>query len=229
MSKPRHSTIQFNPTEWLATTARMPRVVRGVFFDLACYSWERAEPVPASEVFLMVSDLPDGQGAAIIENLIAGGHLKRNPDDSVYSPKALEQGERARALHEAHRRGGRGKASEAEKAIREHVEAELAKVEEPEVAPPPVVVATLGAAEIADAWNAMARRAGLKQIARMTAERTGRLNERIAEHGAEAIIAAIGRMAGNQMVLATKPTFDAILSPKTCKAMIERGDEPDCG
>lgn len=217
MTKRRHSTIQFNPTEWLADTARMPRVVRSVLFDLACYTYERVAPVPAAEVFLMVSDLPDGQGEAIIENLVQGKHLERGPDGAVFSPKAMAEAQRAYALWEAKSRGGRGGAPTL---LEEPDDAPQEPVEQLERVPAPIVE-QVGAPQIADAWNRVASRTpGLKQITKMTDERLNRLNARIAEHGAEAILSAIEGLATNELVLSTKPSFDTLLQPETCAKMI---------
>lgn len=228
MSK-RHKTVQFNPAEWLADTARMPRLVRSVFFDLYVYTLERVATVPASEVYLMVSDLPEGQGDAIIENLVAGGHLERMADGSVFSGKAMIAAQSAYVLWQQRSRGGRRGAPEPEEEIEAPAEPPKEAIEpEPQAAPPTdeemmkAIHHANGVVEITTAWNRLAAARGLKQIVRMTQERVGRLNARIAEHGAEAIIAAIERMADNEMVLATKPTFDSILNPATCAKMIER-------
>jgi hypothetical protein len=221
MTKRRHSAIQFNPTEWLASTARMPRIVRSVYFDLCVYCWEHAAAVPPSEVFLMISDLPDGQGEAIIENLVQSGKLVRE-GEFIFAPWALAEAERAQAVYEAKSRGGRGGAP--------------APVEEPQRAPEPpaepkgawdvpahiekMEPSPIGASEIAQAWNRLAANRGLKQIAKMTQERIDRLNARIADHGAETILAAIEALADNELVLSTKPTFDQLLQPDMCARMV---------
>lgn len=228
MSK-RHKTVQFNPAEWLADTARMPRLVRSVFFDLYVYTLERVATVPASEVYLMVSDLPEGQGDAIIENLVAGGHLERMADGSVFSGKAMIEAQRAYVLWQQRSRGGRGATPEPVEEPQAAPEPPAEPVE-PEVTREPLTDEDMqrallhanGVHEIVQAWNRLAASRGLKQIARMTTERTNRLNARIAEHGAISILAAINLMADNELVLSTKPTFDSILNPKTCAKMIER-------
>lgn len=209
MAARRHSTVQFNPTEWLADTARMPRIVRSVLFDLACYSYERAEAVPPSEVFLQTSDLPDGQGEAIISNLISGGHLVRNPDGTVYAPKALDAGIRALTLYEAKARGGRG----GKPAGEDLQEPPVMKPEEPTPLPD---VGIASPQEIADGWNAMAAPHGYKQVVKMTPERHRRLLERIAEHGPDALLKAIETMPERRREDEAKLTFDAFLKPDTC-------------
>jgi len=216
MAARRHSTIQFNPTEWLADTARMPRLVRSVLFDLCCYTWERVAAVPPSEVYLMTSDLPDGQGEAIIENLIQGGHLERLPDGSIFSGKAMIEAQRAYTVWEAKSRGGRGR-GRAE--LEEPEKAPSAPQDAPEPAARPDV-APLGAQEIVNGWNAMAAKHGYKQVVKMTPERHRRLVERIAEHGAEAIIAAIETMPERRKEDEAKQTFDALLKPDTCTEQV---------
>lgn len=222
MATKRHSTVQFNPTEWLASTARMPRVVRSVYFDLCVYTWERVAAVPPSEVYLMISDLPEGQGEAIIENLVQSGQLERMPDGSVFSGEAMIEAQRAYVLWEKKSRGGRGKAAGGEDEAQGEEESAPAPKparEAPRPAIPPAAPLP-GAREIGEAWNRLARSRGLKQIAKMTAERENRLNARIADHGAEAIVTAIERLADNEMVLATKPTFDSLLNPETCAKLV---------
>lgn len=260
--KKRPIEIQFNTTEWLAMTARMPRIVRSVLHDLCCYTWERGCAVPPSEVFLMTSDLPDGQGEAIIENLIAGGHLIRD-DGFVWSPRALEQAEEAFALREAKSRGGRKRETEEQDAEQRHrtmmaavamahAAGKPASAEEPEqpqeaarpaaLPPRPVGlteeqtadllagrqvrpnVAMIGLHEITEAWNKMAAKNGFKQIKVMTEERIKRLNARIAEHGGEPILHAIRSISSMDP---SKPTFDSILKPDTCEAMIAACGQPD--
>lgn len=239
MAAKRHSTIQFNSAEWLADTARMPRIVRSVYFDLCVYTWERVAPVPPSEVFLMTSDLPEGQGEAIIENLIQGEHLRRLSDGSVFSGKAMDEAIRAFNVWEAKSRGGRG--GKALPTPEEQFRAAMQQVSpDPDFVPPPppeelerqapteddmreAITRANGTVEIAEAWNQLARKRGLKQIAKMTSERVSRLHARIAEHGADAIIEAIERLADNEIVLATKPTFDTILQPETCAKMVGEG------
>lgn len=237
MTKRRHSTIQFNPTEWLADTARMPRLVRSVLHDLCCYTWERGAAVPPSEVFLMLADLPEGQGEAIIANLVSGGHLEQMPDGSVFSGKALTEAQRAYMMWEARSRGGRGGGpAPVEEPARDDLDlvqdADEARALLEATVGAMIDARPVGAPEIAEAWNRLAAARGLKSIKRMTQERIDRLHARIAEHGAEAIIAAVERLADNEIVLATKPTFDALLNPETCARMIHAEDEPEdsaCG
>jgi hypothetical protein len=242
MAARRHSTVQFNPSEWLADTARMPRIVRSLYFDLCCYTWETANPVPPSEVYLMISDLPEGQGEAILENLVQSGKLERREDGYIHSPNALLEAMRAYAVWAAKSRGGRGG-----KAIREQVENETAELDDeiPPIsglAPLPKemkrelldntatpLVDSVSPEQIAESWNQLARRKGLKQIVKMTAERQNRLFARMADHGGEAILRAIERLGDNEMVLATKPTFDALLQPETCAKMIGDDEDTACG
>lgn len=82
-------------------------------------------------------------------------------------------------------------------------------------------LAPVSDAEIAAAWNAMAaKNKGYKQIAKMTSERLGRLHERIAEHGAEAIIETIRVLPSMPAESMKKASFDDLLKPETCAVMV---------
>jgi hypothetical protein len=227
MAEKRHSTVQFNPTEWLASTARMPRIVRSVYFDLCVYTWEHAAKVPPSEVFLMISDLPEGQGEAIIANLVQGGKLKsEGPAEAalVWSPEALAEAERAAALYEAKSRGGRGRATAAPEEPQEAPSEPERPVETP--TPPPTeeemrqaVAKANDAQDIANCWNRVAVKHGYKQVAKMTNERLSRLHARIAEHGGEAIMRSIEALP--RIPKAQKPVFDDLLKPDRCAKLVE--------
>lgn len=78
----------------------------------------------------------------------------------------------------------------------------------------------------------MARTNGLKQIVKMTDERRKRLNARIAEHGVDAVIAAIRTIPESPFLMGGgdrgwKANFDWLLSPKYCVKLIEGGYHGD--
>ena len=89
MASDRHSYVRFYPSDWLAGTARLPRLHRSVYFDICCSIWDTALPCTALDVMMIVSDLPNGQ--AIVDELIALGKLQRNEDGSISNRRALEQ------------------------------------------------------------------------------------------------------------------------------------------
>lgn len=89
MSVGRHSYVRFYPSDWLAGTARLPRLHKSVFFDICCYIWDTAKPCPPMELLMMLSDLPTG--AQIVDELVAMGKLSRNPDGSVENVRAMAE------------------------------------------------------------------------------------------------------------------------------------------
>lgn len=222
MTKPsgrkRHSFVQFYMADWLAGTARMPRLARSIYFDVCVYCWDKAEPVPKAELMLMVSDLEPDQANFLVQNLVDTGKLKENEDGSVYSERALDEARRALAAWEAKSRGGQSKAAapkptaksvptkqeDTSKSVPLEPEPEpepekervpsgtpkkAAAVKEPDIA---VQVEEANALmSIVEAWNFMAGPAKLTKIARLTDERKRQLRARIAEHTAAEIITAI--------------------------------------
>ena len=110
MTKPsgrgRHSFIQFYMSDWLAGTARMARPVRSVYFDVCCYNWDKAEPVPKAVLDLMLMDL-DGMGDKIVDALVATGQLERRRNGSVFSRRAIAESLRALAAWEGKSQGGK--------------------------------------------------------------------------------------------------------------------------
>ena len=105
MSNGRHSYVPFYPSDWIAGTARMSRLHRSVYFDLCCYIWDYARPVPLAELAIMLGDLPDWQ--RYVEELVAAGKLLRGDDGSITNPRALVEAEKARDLHRRKSEGGR--------------------------------------------------------------------------------------------------------------------------
>ena len=97
----RHSFIQFYMSDWLAGTARMPRLARSVFFDVCCYNWDKMEPVPHAELMLMVSDLEGDQANFLVQNLIDTGKLIETEDGGVYCERAMAEAKRAYDAGEA--------------------------------------------------------------------------------------------------------------------------------
>jgi hypothetical protein len=111
MANGRHSYVAFYPSDWLAGTARLPRMHRAAFFDVCCFTWDTARPCPPTELAAMLCDIKGWRG--IVEDLVSMGKLVRNDDGSVENPKALAEAEKAyaawRAMSDAGKGAGRGR------------------------------------------------------------------------------------------------------------------------
>jgi hypothetical protein len=106
MTRTRTPIITLNITQWMAITARMPRMVKSVYHDICLYSWETARPVPDAELVLMLADT-EGQGDRIVDALVKSGGLERDEAGNVWSTWALAEAERAYALWAKKSNGGR--------------------------------------------------------------------------------------------------------------------------
>jgi hypothetical protein len=248
-SRVKHSFIQFYPDAWSAGTARMPRLVRSVYFEICLFNWDKVRAVPVPTQRLMLADLDNG--AAIIDALVEEETLVRNDDGSVFSPRAMAEAEKSLAAWEAKSRGGRarnGKSDAAnlqdssnsddktvpqiEKEKEKERETEIDKEESPNgdssATGAEVAVVTPDLSTVVDQWNDMARRCGLSQVAKMTDERKKRLKARIADHGLEAILAGILSIPQSPFLRGEndngwKATFDWMLAPNYCVKLIEGG------
>ena len=81
MAQGRHSYVPFYTSDWLAGTARMTRLHKSVYFDVCAYIWDTARPCPASELPLMLGDLPGWE--RYVDDLVSAGKLVRSPDGSL--------------------------------------------------------------------------------------------------------------------------------------------------
>lgn len=107
MAQDRHSYVRFFPSDWIGGTARLPRLHRSVYFDVCCYIWDAAKPVPERELRLMIADLPTG--AEIVEDLVAMGKLDRLEDGSFTNAKAMAEAEKAFGAWKAMSEGGKAR------------------------------------------------------------------------------------------------------------------------
>lgn len=105
MANGRHSFVAFYPSDWLAGTARMTRLHRSIYFDICCYIWDIAKPVPERELRVMIADVKGGMD--YVEDLIAMEKLERLDDGSITNAKALHEAEKARDLHLKKSAGGK--------------------------------------------------------------------------------------------------------------------------
>ena len=105
MATGRHSYVRFFPSDWLGGTARMTRMHRSVYFDVCCYIWDTAEPCPATELPLMLGDIPNWRD--LVEDLVVARKLRRLDDGSLVNPKAMEEAELAFELWSKKSKGGK--------------------------------------------------------------------------------------------------------------------------
>lgn len=238
------SFVQFYPSDWLAGTARMTRLVHSVYFEVCLYNWDKNLPIPEAEMMLMLADIAP-QGDDIIEALVAAGKLKRD-ERGVYSERALRESQRAWDVYAAKSRGGkvaRGGEGEQEESSgtpaaevsqnqnqnqnqRKKGESDDSLVGDGEPPPPPVPKRTFNSQSVVDAWNGMAVKAGLTQVKKLTEERRKRLRARLEEHGETTLIAAIERVPESAFLMGAgergwKATFDFMLRPENCAKLIE--------
>jgi hypothetical protein len=105
----RHVSVQINLQAWEADTARMPRLIKAVYFDVCFHNWNHVEPMPVSEQSMVFADLWDqgDQAAGIIDVLVNAGKLIRGEDGSLYDERALEAGRTAARLYEIKSQGGK--------------------------------------------------------------------------------------------------------------------------
>jgi hypothetical protein len=168
--------------------------------------------------------------------------LVRNADGSVYSPRALREGERARGAWEAKSRGGKGR-----QGVQDSSSTPATKLEhscksagaDPDTEPdselrgddvriseidPQISEAVIDKANarmsVVEAWNAMALANGLSQVARVTDKRIAHLDARLKEVGAEALLAGIKLIPSAPFLLGKgetgwKANFDWFLQPSS--------------
>jgi hypothetical protein len=101
----RHSYVGFYPSDWLAGTARMTRLHKSVYFDVCCYIWDQNRPCPASELPLMLGDLPGWRD--YVNDLVEAGKLTRAEDGSLSNERAAQEAEKAFDLWTRKSSGGR--------------------------------------------------------------------------------------------------------------------------
>lgn len=215
--KTRHSYVQFYPSDWLAGTARMPRLVKSVYFDICLYNWDKAEAVPESELMLMLSDL-GVQGDAIVDALVKSKKLFRDHEGSVFCQRALDEATRALDMWTAKSKGGKNKPSSRENdsqndaTIMEessHVSSLTLPIEpEPEPEQKKEIIGIISKENdddrislvqsmkaqiegVVEAWNELAVQYGLRQVVKLTREREIAIRQLISDFGVERLTAGI--------------------------------------
>lgn len=273
-TKTRHSFVAVYPSDWMAGTARMPRIVKSVFYDICMYIWDKAEPVPECELELMLADLAEGgHGFNIVDALVKSKKLIRLDDGSVYSERALDEAKRAFDLWQAKSQGGKNKRKIGSEPVKKTVEKEqesseessevscntdpiepepepepddssneesippltggvnsLREIDRPKTIakPNPTVSLAEQSGKVLDAWNDMARTAGLSQVVKMTGKRPAHLKARLKDHGLEAIVDGIKTIPNFPFLMGKNPRkwkahFDWLMQPSSCTKLIEGG------
>lgn len=243
MTKTRHSFVAVYPSDWLAGTARMPRIVKSVFYDICMYIWDKAEPVPECELELMLADLSDhGQGFNIVDALVKSKKLIRNDDGSVYSERAMSEATRAYNLWEAKSKGGkkaRGKiASNLEESSND-----TSREPEPEPEQKKEIIGIISKENdddrislvqsmkaqiegVVEVWNELAVQYGLRQVVKLTREREIAIRQLISDFGVERLTAGIKDIGKAPYLTGAndrkwKASFDWVLKAGTALRLIE--------
>lgn len=105
MANGRHSFVAFYPSDWLAGTARLPRVHRSVYFEVCCYIWDSGQPCPLADQKVMFADLKNAN--EIIDDLVNVGKLSRGLDGSLSNDKAMAEATKALNLWTRKSAGGK--------------------------------------------------------------------------------------------------------------------------
>lgn len=89
MGGSRHSYIRFYPSDWMAGTARLPRLLRSMYFDVCLHNWDYGDPMSRAEQTLVFADVPGWE--AEIQKLIDMGKLRRTQGGGLYSDRAMNE------------------------------------------------------------------------------------------------------------------------------------------
>jgi hypothetical protein len=246
-SRDKHSFIQFYFDDWKAGTAHMGRVVRSVYFDICLYTWDKRKAVSPAALMIMLADVDNGLG--IVDALVAEGALVTDAHGNIHSPRALREAERAFRAWESKSLGGkraRGVPDSEESSISAASEMQHpsedsstdsdsdSDSEEERQGRDSNLDLGRSLSLVASAWNDMARAHGLKQVAKMTSERTACLGARIEEHGVDALIAGIAMIPMFPFLMGQGPNgwkahFDWFLRPDSFVHVVEGDYEPRRG
>jgi hypothetical protein len=252
MSRARHSYVPFFMDDWGAATAHMPRPVWSVLFQICLYNWDKAEPVPVARLKIMFADMGPGVGMDIVNSLVESGSLEVD-ETGIFSPRAIREANKAFDVWRRKSIGGKGgdKSQGGDNSGRDsgtlptllEESSEESSIEpDPDPEPEPnkkdqdgIFDFSAGRSSVVGAWNEMARRNGLKQAAKITSERLGKLDARLEEHGGPAaLVAAIALVPSMPFLLGQgekgwKATLDWFLRPDIVVKLIEGDYEPRKG
>ena len=105
MSRDRHSYVNFYPDKWLAGVSRLSPLQEWVYLQVCIWNWDKGTPLPESmhkTCFRMHRNcMRDVQVLLELEKLV------RTDDGGLYSPKAIDEFDKAFELWEKKSRGGK--------------------------------------------------------------------------------------------------------------------------
>ena len=104
MSRERHAYIKFYPSDWIAGTARLSRLQRGVLLDVCLYNWDKGKPMPRVEQDLVFTD---AEAQEAIETLVKLGKLTRSKGGGLASDRAVIEARSASVRSEIAKAAGK--------------------------------------------------------------------------------------------------------------------------
>ena len=221
----RHSYVQFYPSDWMGGVVGLPRIFQSVYFDICLFNWDKAKPIPRGQFNLITADLPPEQVDFIVKSLIEAEKVASDPvSGALYSPRAIEEAQRALRVWDAKSKGGRKARGtlfneslhdcptepepEPEPDIKKEITTVISKENDDDsMNDDSGAMAKLRAAEAqadklregvqvcVDAWNGMAVTCGLRQTVKITDERVLALKRLISDFGTDRLTAAIEDIA----------------------------------
>tara|TARA_R110000824_G_scaffold401790_1_gene616423 strand:- start:6248 stop:7483 length:1236 start_codon:yes stop_codon:yes gene_type:complete len=109
----RHSTsskpswVRFFPSDYIAGTARMPRMVRSIYDDIMIHNFDKNRPMSQAEAMLIFGDIDPEVFRQTIENLIATDKVQMDEAGGLYIDRAMVEAGWSWEQWEAKSRGGR--------------------------------------------------------------------------------------------------------------------------
>lgn len=232
MANGRHSFVAFYPSDWLAGTMRMDRLHRSVYFDICCYTWDTAKPVPALELAFMIADVPNGQ--EVVSNLIAMEKVERLDDGSVVNAKALVEAEKAFGAWRKMSEGGKGARKGASKGDGNGDEEDASSgmgenqnqnQNQKEDKSSCASDDALKPEHVVDKWNETALHLGKPRVRDLTPERRQLVKARIAQYSIEDFIVVFEKIKASAFLRGDKnwkgATFDWTMKKANFQKIIE--------
>ena len=233
MPAERHSYVRFFPSDWVGGTARLPRMHRSVYFDICCYIWDTAKPVPPLEARLMLSDVPEAE--AILEDLILMGKVERLDNGCLSVARAMDEAERAFDQWEKRSFGGKGGRNtvpksdpntDAKTVPKSASTGNVSDNQNQNQSSPNGEQQPQIHDRILEVWNRTAESCGLSKVVKLTEARKKSLNARLKEFEVEQIVDAIESIETSSFLLGNgergfKATLDFVLQAKSLPKLIE--------
>ena len=89
MPRGRHAYVQFYPSDWMAGTARLNRLLHSMYFDVCLHNWDRAEVMSKAQQTIVFADVDGWQDK--VQALIDMGKLKRTQGGGLYCERAINE------------------------------------------------------------------------------------------------------------------------------------------